>query len=164
MRPATIVEHNEISQPITEWALDYGLTPGIIMARLERGMPIAEAIETPMRVGHIGQRLPVYSIKQFSQKAGKRKVSASTRNDRTYTFRGETLTIREWSEIIGVNASTVAYRIRRGWSMERALSASLFRRGSMAGVAPNFEPHEGTGAGSTAQNIPNITFSQEPAE
>ena len=44
MTPATILEHDDIKQPIVEWALDYGITPAIIIGRLERGMSIADAI------------------------------------------------------------------------------------------------------------------------
>ncbi|MDZ7874359.1 MAG: hypothetical protein U5N27_15240 [Rhizobium sp.] len=55
MTPASILEHDGISQSITEWALDYGITPAIIIARLERGMSIADAITTPMKTGYRGQ-------------------------------------------------------------------------------------------------------------
>ncbi|MEW9838088.1 hypothetical protein [Mesorhizobium marinum] len=41
--------HDGITQPIVEWALDYGIPPGLILKRLQRGMSVGPAITTPMR-------------------------------------------------------------------------------------------------------------------
>jgi hypothetical protein len=38
-----------ITQPITEWALDYGIPAAKIMARLKQGMTIEKAVTTPIR-------------------------------------------------------------------------------------------------------------------
>lgn len=44
---------------------------------------------------------------------------------KTYTFRGETLRLREWAEKLGVGHSALAARIGRyGWSVEEALTAA----------------------------------------
>lgn len=37
------------------------------------------------------------------------------------TFQGETMCISAWSEKVGVSAITIAYRLRAGWPIERAL-------------------------------------------
>ena len=37
------------------------------------------------------------------------------------TFNGETHTVTEWAEIIGINKHTLSARIRKGWPLERAL-------------------------------------------
>lgn len=65
MTPETILEHDGTSQPIIEWALDYGITPSIIIARLERGLSIADAITTPMQTGFRGQRLRSPDVEAF---------------------------------------------------------------------------------------------------
>lgn len=67
MTPETILEHDGIQQPIIEWALDYGITPTIIIGRLGRGMSIEAAITTPMKTGYHGQRLPIFSQQQKMQ-------------------------------------------------------------------------------------------------
>ena len=38
------------------------------------------------------------------------------------TFNGETLSLTEWAERIGVRQNTITYRLKRGWSIERALT------------------------------------------
>lgn len=68
MTPETILDHDGIQQPILEWALDYGITPAIIIGRLERGLSIADAITTPMKTGFRGQRLPVFKNNQIATK------------------------------------------------------------------------------------------------
>jgi hypothetical protein len=38
------------------------------------------------------------------------------------TFNGETLILAEWSRRVGISAETISRRIKRGWSIERALT------------------------------------------
>ena len=48
-----------------------------------------------------------------------------TNNRRTtimLTFNGETRPQSEWAEETGMAASTIAHRLKRGWSIERALT------------------------------------------
>lgn len=52
-------------------------------------------------------------------------VGAQNRNRRgntLLTFRGRTLTLVEWSEIVGIKDCTLSERLRRGWTIERAFS------------------------------------------
>lgn len=44
------------------------------------------------------------------------------RNNYLIEFRGETKSLSEWSEITGINRTTIKNRIERGWSVERALT------------------------------------------
>ena len=156
MTPATILEHDGISQPITEWALDYGITPAIIVGRLERGETIADAITTPMQVGHRGQRLPIFSWEQARHGLGKPA--------KTYTYDGKTLTVSEWSALTGLTVGALGARLRKGWSVERALTTPLDRRGSKPGVVSNFASNSGTGAGSVPQAMaPENNFSGNEA-
>lgn len=39
---------DDITQPVVEWALDYGIYPSVILDRLARGWPVERAITTPM--------------------------------------------------------------------------------------------------------------------
>lgn len=218
MTPASILEHDGISQSITEWALDYGITPAIIIARLERGMSIADAITTPMKTGYRGQKLASRDIEAFIRRSAQRwererqKVLSNHRKASVQqtcrvimlTHDGETLPLLEWAERSGLNAVTIRARLYAGWEVERALTAPVLRtrtssraalareagidprtvdsrlrrgwalddaltieagermgrpRTQVPGVVSDFPPFEGTGAGSTAQETPNITFS-----
>lgn len=79
MTPETILEHDGIQQPIIEWALDYGITPAIIIARIGRGLSVADAITRPMATGHKCQRLPVYSDDQRNTRSALRSTVTSKR-------------------------------------------------------------------------------------
>lgn len=55
----------------------------------------------------------------------RRQMSASQRvkcTARRIEFNGKTMTVRAWSDEIGVKASTVRYRLRSGWSIAEALA------------------------------------------
>lgn len=224
MTPATILEHDDIKQPIVEWALDYGITPAIIIGRLERGMSIADAITTPMFVGHAGQRLPIFSRKQQVFRGQRKHVRQAQRKQvrqaqrkrtnsnraKTYTHDGRTLTLADWALATGLSKDTIYGRLRAGWSIEQALTLSDGRsgadraarhtingetktlkewadhvgitydglmgrmrkgrtlaealampKGRHPGVAFNLGASRDTGGRGTAQETPNLTFSQK---
>ncbi|MCS0460340.1 hypothetical protein [Rhizobium favelukesii] len=79
---------------------------------------------------------------------------------RLYTFRGQRWLLKELSEITGIPACTIHARIRLGWTMEQALGSPTPKQ-RRAGVVSNLPAFEGTGAGSTAQETPKITFSEK---
>jgi hypothetical protein len=110
-----------------------------------------------MKVGHRGQRLPIFSRKQISAKS--RTNNPNGKLAKTYTFDGKSLTVPEWSRLTGLQPNTIGARLRKGWSIEDALTRPRSRCGKKPGVPFDFAPFEGTGAGSTAQESPNITFS-----
>ena len=55
------------------------------------------------------------------------KEQQNNRTDNHYvTFNGETKTLKEWSEFLGVNYSTLNHRINQyGWSIEKALTEKV---------------------------------------
>jgi hypothetical protein len=133
MTPATILEHDGVSQSITEWALDYGIIPAIIIGRLERGMSIADAITTPMKTGHRGQRLASSDMESFIRRLAKpsverpKKVPVRLRRRQTYTHAGKTMTIPEWSAHSGVKVATIRFRLHSGWTFARSIEAGDMR-------------------------------------
>lgn len=141
-----------ITQPITEWALDYGITPAVIIARLERGLSTETAITAPMVIAQ-GQRLHGDYLDEYITGRAPRK-RRKTRPARRYSFNGQCLTVLEWAERTGVSIATINYRLRTGWSIEDALSRP--KLGTVPGVVSNLCRSSGTGAGSTAQEIPEI--------
>ena len=51
-------------------------------------------------------------------------------SNRLLEFNGETKTESEWARQIGIKASTLSFRINRGWSVEKALTTPVRRRGA----------------------------------
>lgn len=51
------------------------------------------------------------------------KVQANNRtNNHLITFRKETHTLTQWAKMLGLNRSTLWYRLKRGWTIKRALT------------------------------------------
>lgn len=46
------------------------------------------------------------------------------RNNRLVTYKGETLTVTQWSERTGIKLSTLVSRLNSGWDIEKALNKS----------------------------------------
>lgn len=47
------------------------------------------------------------------------------RDNRWITYNGETHTVSEWAEIVGIKPVTLFGRLRKGWSVEKALTQPL---------------------------------------
>lgn len=176
MTPATMITFDGITQPVTEWALDYGIAPAVIVARLERGLSVEQAITTPMVTARgqklTGKHLDRYIRSQrFAWQCDRRKRAPRTtqpsrhrprRPTQRYAFDGRTMTLWEWSKELGISASTLEKRVRAGWPIERVLMPTDGRKDrKRPGVVSNFETLRGTGAGSFPQEIPEITFSEQ---
>lgn len=75
-------------------------------------------------------------------------------------FRGQRFAVHELAELSGVPAGVIRARLSHGWTVEQAVvipTPDQRRRG----VVANFDVFLGTGARSTAQETPEITFSEE---
>lgn len=129
MTPEMIIEHDGIQQPIIEWALDYGITPAIIIARLERGLSVSDAITTPMQTGHHGQRLPIFSAEQ----------AKSIRRAKRYTANGVIGPLKDWAERSGVSTQTLRARLTR-MTLEEAIALGAPKA---PGRAPKLYTYEG---------------------
>lgn len=49
----------------------------------------------------------------------------NTRWNHKITYKGETKTLSEWADFLGIKSNTLNYRLRRGWNVERAFSKKL---------------------------------------
>lgn len=56
--------------------------------------------------------------------ATKKEQSNHRTNNVYYTFNGETKTSKQWCEIYNVSQTTLLDRLKRGWSLEEALTIS----------------------------------------
>jgi len=53
------------------------------------------------------------------------KQSQNRRNCAAIEWRGRSLVAAEWDRVLGLNRNTVGARLRRGWSVERALTEGV---------------------------------------
>jgi hypothetical protein len=56
--------------------------------------------------------------------ATKAEQSRNTRRNRFVTHEGRTQTVTDWERELGVNSDTIGKRLRKGWSVERAIAPS----------------------------------------
>jgi len=55
--------------------------------------------------------------------ATSRQQNRNRRDNRRITYQGESLTLPEWAERMSVHVDQIRCRLRRGWSIERTLTA-----------------------------------------
>lgn len=99
-RNSRLLTYRGETRPMVEWCELLGVSYGTVTTRLRLGWSAERALTSP----------PDLSIKQ---------------TNRYLTFCGRTWTIREWSRRLGINASTIQKRLKRGWPVERALTEGV---------------------------------------
>lgn len=71
--------------------------------------------------------------------ATKKEQSINRRSNRMLTFRGETMTMMEWSRRVGLSPNVVSHRLNKyGWPVDRALSTPLAPRNTRKGIQKSF--------------------------
>lgn len=75
-------------------------------------------------------------------------------------FRGHRYRTGQLASLTGIAADTLRHRLALGWTVEQAVMTPTPAQ-RRRGVVVNFPGVSGTGAGSTAQETPNITFPQK---
>lgn len=129
-----MLSHQGETLSLVEWAERTGLNAVTIRARLYAGWEIERALTAP-------------------------------------AFPTRTTSRAALARAVGIDPRTVDSRLRRGWPLERALTETAgttmgrnsHRPKTGPGAVSDFPPSKGTGAGSTAQETPNITFSRNDA-
>jgi len=86
-----------------DWALSNGYSNDLKIGRIDRG----------------GDYKPA-NCHWISHKV----LCRNRRTSRRITAFGETLTLAEWSERSGIKRQTITARIRKGWSLQRALETA----------------------------------------
>lgn len=54
--------------------------------------------------------------------ATRKEQQRNTSTSKRVAFRGHEKTVAEWAELLGIDRTTLRHRLRRGWSVERALT------------------------------------------
>ena len=57
--------------------------------------------------------------------ATRKEQANNKRVTRYFTFNGETKSVSEWSDIVGIQSKTILKRINLGWTVERALTTPV---------------------------------------
>ena len=114
------------------WAVT-GIRPSTIISRLHSGLSIEDAVSRPLHV-----RKPKGSI-----------------NGLLFEHAGRKLTIKQWSEIVGLSRQLVYLRLSSGWTIEQALATPTPRQ-CKRGVVNNFDHVLGNSAGLKGRRNPQI--------
>lgn len=120
-----LLTHAGTTQPVNEWALDYGIYPAVILDRLARGWPTERAITMPM-VTAPNQRLDHTHLPGLA--ALQRKGAVTGPTAQVYHHDGRSLTVQQWSAATGIKPSTMHRRLRKGWPMHMVLRTELRTR------------------------------------
>lgn len=85
------------TQCLQDWVNETGLSKAVISNRLKKGWTVEETLTVPSIQGR--------------------------RQDNVFlTFDGETFTVAEWARKTGINVVTLYWRLKKKWTVERALT------------------------------------------
>jgi hypothetical protein len=112
-RTRKLYEIDGEQKTLTEWAAVAGVTVATLMKRMYR-MSLAEAVAMPNNASIEASRL--------EDPIGYTTLQGGGPITRTLTHNCETLTIKQWSERTGIKYFTINYRLRKGRTVEEALT------------------------------------------
>lgn len=90
---------------MSQWARRLNLNPSTILARLKRGCTVAQAL------------LPKYAYVYRKRRPNERSNMV--------TFGGVTMSLTDWARETGFHTHTLSNRLKRGWTVERALTQQV---------------------------------------
>lgn len=139
--------HNGKTQHLLDWAEETGIPWNTIRARIQRdGMTDSEALTTPVRESNklysfdgkkktlrqwsVDLDIPLKVLKTRVQERGWPIDRALTEpvapdNRVMITHDGKTQCIADWARDIGIKENTLRVRLKKGWSVEKALLGSV---------------------------------------
>lgn len=100
---------NGKTQCLSEWSRELGIRAYTISSRIKKGWSVEEALTTPVGKARKSAR-------------SKKDVARDTKNNHNLTHSGKTQCVAAWEEETGICGSTIIYRVKHGWSVEKALT------------------------------------------
>lgn len=97
----TVCDEWQTFEPFLEWATANGYADGLTIDRIENS-----AGYTPKNCRWVTPK----------------KQQNNTSYNHVLEYRGKKCSVMEWSEILGIPATTLYNRLRRGWDVKRTLS------------------------------------------
>lgn len=104
-RSNVVITYKGVTKTASEWAEHLGLSKAAIYHRIERNWNEKDIIEVP-------------------ENARRKKNSPKAV---FYEYEGEKKTLKELSQIKGIKPSTIKYRIKKGWSVEKAVNKAVMK-------------------------------------
>ncbi|MHA6692043.1 hypothetical protein [Devosia sp. A449] len=144
--PKTITPYELNGQRFTlgQWASIYGVPVGRVTTRVRSGWSLERALTEPVSKQTITYRNQTLTLSQWSDKTGltvttiRQRVKygwppaavlttparfrSANNADAILTHNGETLPIEEWAKRLGIKPHGLRNRLRKGWSIEEALT------------------------------------------
>ena len=106
-RGITVCEEWQEFMPFYDWAMSHGYSDDLTLERIDNN----------------GNYCP-----ENCRWATKKEQANNRRTNRFITYNGETHTLLEWSNILGVDIKTLHRRLSNGWSVEDALTKAKGER------------------------------------
>lgn len=121
---------------LTDWARVLGFKRHVLASRLKSGWTVEATLSTPLTIRCArpkakadGARLRPARSRPAERPARKKRVG------RRVSFNGESLTVVEWAERLGLKKHTLEGRFRAGIPVEIALTPGAFRPGRRSAEA-----------------------------
>jgi hypothetical protein len=132
-----LITHSGRTQSLTAWAKEIGIGRRALWNRLSEGWPLELALPAGKRELYKGKP----ALAPLARKAGVSARVATYRKaighpmekvlqptalphppQHPLTFNGQTKSITEWADGLGISQSALSSRLSRGWPLQRALS------------------------------------------
>jgi hypothetical protein len=132
-----LITYGGRTQNVRGWAKEIGISHRALWSRLAKGWPLEQALSAGKRELHKGKP----ALSPLARRAGVPDRVAHYRKAvghpmekvlqpgglprhplRLLTFDGQTKSMTEWADELGISQPALSHRLSRGWSMERALS------------------------------------------
>lgn len=154
--PNLALTYNGQTRTFGQWAIYTGIPEASLRQRIHKGWSVEKALTTPAQPRQ-HRRACDTDTKPQNKTLGRKPTM-------TLTHDGQTLPYSEWVSRTGIPEATLRQRIHKGWTTKRALTTPAQNSKRQApGVVPDFGPLSGTGGGKSAQDGPEINFSQKAA-
>lgn len=120
-------EFHGVTLCLDDWADRIGIKRQAISNRMRRGWTLEKALTTPVGVTYgrhmLGKKRPTRSAEWCA-----RMAEAKRAKGRRYFFDGKERCLAELCEISGFNKVTIGRRIKKGWSVEKAVTRKLRKK------------------------------------
>lgn len=91
-----------------EWSLEHGYRIGLTIDRIDNSKGYEPS-----------------NCQWLTQSENSKKMQRNHKGKVILSYNGETHKLADWARILHINESTLTYQLRRGWSVERALTEGV---------------------------------------
>lgn len=120
-RDTVLWEYQGEFKTIPEWAEIFSMTKSNLYQRLGRGWSFEDSISLPLGTRN-SKKKAGRPEERYDFKYDNGKVVNLKKTSVFFTLNGETKHLTAWAQDLGVSPGTISYRLKRGWSLEEALT------------------------------------------